>query len=154
MYNVLTALWVIPVSIATVCQLPQCLFFPAAQLTVEVIANFSIRGLWIAKRHYIRQTLAGFDSTHCMIHVRQQLKLERTVNEYGDVCLTINVCVSLRGTFSLLINVPNSSVNTEALCGLIITRNRIICQDDWFWTCACIGGYIWYLHAVNPNVFL
>lgn len=51
----------------------------------------------------------------------------------GEVCLIINACVNLYGTFSMflwLINVPDGSVNTAAACGLITRRSRIICQDD------------------------
>lgn len=52
---------------------------------------------------------------------------------YSEVCLIINACVTLYGTFSMflwLINAPAGSVNTTAACGLIIKRNWIICQDD------------------------
>lgn len=42
---------------------------------------------------------------------------------YSEVCLIINVCVTLYGAFSMflwLINVSDSSLNTVAACGLII----------------------------------
>lgn len=56
----------------------------------------------------------------------------KAVLEY-EVCLIINVCVTLYAAFSMLlwlISVPDGSVNTAAACGLIIRRSRIICQDD------------------------
>lgn len=59
------------------------------------------------------------------------LKL-KAVLEY-EVCLIINVCVTLYAAFSMLlwlISVPDGSVNTAAACGLIIRRSGIICQDD------------------------
>lgn len=73
------------------------------------------------------------DSVHDMWV--SKLKAVIRVNEdmmYGEVCLTINACVRLYGTFNMflwLINVPDGSVNVEVPCGLIITRNRIMTDD-------------------------
>lgn len=102
------------------------------------IQNEMVFDVWGKKRlyaYFFRQILtAGW--TACMICGCQKLKAVIRVNEdmmYSEVCLTINACVSLYGTFNMflwLINVPNGSVNIEVPCGLIITRTRIICQDD------------------------
>lgn len=54
---------------------------------------------------------------------------------HSEVCLIINVCVTLYAAFSIFlwfINVPDDSVNTAAACCLIIRRRNIISQDDWF----------------------